>query len=872
MKNKKLLIILISVISVVCIAVASTIIGISCINNKNKDTAIVKFDVNIDLETNVIQQREIKKGRRVSQPKAFIKGDNPKNLNVYGWYTTKECTDSTRWDFKKGTVQGDMTLYAKWVELYDVTYYVNGEKHSSVQVFNGDKIEETAELVKGFKYLGSFADTQHTQKFDFTKPITKNTDIFVKRSPGIYLSDSVEEGLLSSGNLTDYLTAAFGTYTNGTEDGWVEEHVIESTGEKCTYVNFGFTPSIYPDGFVELSLNLDISQSQIIRITYKNLGHATKMTSYFTAMLDENTYSETGAWYNGNFCWPNWEGSGNAPIEIEHDMSEDDEWVTVDLNLYEVYKNGYSIWGTSPYLGALRIEVGYTNFGDDDWSNEMLIKSIEGLPYEIVVDDTAEVKAKMVNASDGELATAGSLLPTPAGINFVKDQGCVTSVKDNSQIFKTVDGILFHSENELALRGNAESTGFVAKVPSGRVVDLDNLTTLNVTLQNFGYAEEMIIYVYNEQGVRVKTTLEMGSKMHEPRTYVINLYGLYGLGGNFSKIEFVYNSIGVDNLILFKEVSFTEFVPYDTLGVNFNDKFCYGFVSNSNVEVTYDSDFAGILFDVKQSGAVITSPDKTYDATNEGYAYMSLKYFALTGSSISKVKVELKVNGEFKTPYVYEIDGKEGANAVQLPLVKGESGYVKAVRLTFEGTGKIILNELGYLANETSLPFYGSYEIIYNAHADWKGVANFYEYDSKEKKSTFIKGVTQPYLASSIYIGHSYMNAHLNAPHVTPNVKITGRTVVTFVYQNRTDTDKLGVHLSFDYTDTGAGDGSGLPVMQRHSLDIDSNMGDYEWSAISVVVEGADLAVYLDKYLAKVAFEFHGEQLSIRVISIDVEE
>lgn len=868
MKNKKLLIIIISAILGVCLAVGGVILGIKLAGN-NKETATVKFNVNTTYETNVIQDREIKIGRRVSQPKAFIKGDNPNNLNVYGWYTSKECTDSTRWDFKNGTVQGNMTLYAKWVELYDVTYHVNGEKHSSINVFNGDTIQETAELVKGFKYLGSFGDADHTQKFDFTKPITKNTDIFVKRSQGIYLSDSVEEGLLSSGTLTDYLTAAFGTYTNGTEDGWVEEHVIESTGEKCTYVNFGFTPSIYPDGFVELSLNLDISQSQIIRITYKNLGHATKLTSYFTAMLDENTYSETGAWYNGNFCWPNWVGSGNSPIDIEHDMSEDDEWVTVDLNLYEVYKNGYSIWGTSPYLGALRIEIGYTSLGDDDWSNEILIKSIEGIPYEIIVDDTQAVKSKMVNASDADLAAASSLLPTPTGINFVKDYNSEITVKENSQIFKTLEGVLFYSENEVALRGNEEATGFTVKVPDERVVDLDNLTTLNITLQNFGYADEMIIYVYNQQGVRVKTTLEMNTRMHETKLYTINLYGLYGLGGNFGKIEFVYNSVGVDNLILFEEISFSEFVPYDIVGINFNDKKCYGFDSTSAVEVAYDSDFAGLIFDVKQDGAVITSPDKSYDATNEGYSYISLKYFALPGSNVTKVKVELKVNGEFKTPYVYEIDG-EGVNVAQLPLVKGESGYVKAVRLTFEGTGQIILNELGYAVSETSLPFYGSYEAIYSANADWKGLENFYEYDTTEKKSTFIKGSNQPYLMSSIYIGFSQAAHYLNPPHTTKNVKITGRTVVTLIYQNTTDTAKIGISLAFDHDDYKPGDGSGLPVMVRHNLDIDSNMGEYEWSAISVVVEGSE--PYLNKYLAKVAFEFHGAQLSIRAIAINVEE
>ncbi|MBQ7373491.1 MAG: InlB B-repeat-containing protein [Clostridia bacterium] len=872
MRKKKLLIILISAVLAVVLAVAGTVVIVQLVNRTPADTAVVKFDVNTELETNVIQEREIKIGRRVSQPKAFIKGDNPTNLQVYGWYTTKDCKADSKWDFKNGRVSGNMTLYAKWVELYDVNYYVNGEMHSTVNVFNGDLLEETAELVKGYKYLGSFTDVEHTQQFDFTAPITKNTNVYVKRSQGIYLSDSVEENLLSSGTLTNYLTAACGSYPTGTEEGWVEEYVIESTGEKCTYVNFGFTP-IIPDGFVELSLNLDISQSQIIRITYKNLGPATEMTCYFTAMLDENTYSETGAWYNANFCWPNWAGSNSHPIAIESEMSEDDEWVTVDLNLYEVYKNGYSIWGTSPYLGALRIEVGYTNFGDDDWSNEMLIKSIEGVPHEIVVDDTDEIKDKMVSATDAELQSAGSSITINNGVSFVKDHANVSQVTKNAQVFKTTKGVLFFAENEVeARKTGGESAGFTITCPENRVIDMGNLTTLNVTLQNFGYAEELIVYVYNDQGVPVKATIEIAQKMPSKNVYTVNMYGLYGMEGKFEKVEFVYKAVGVDNLILFEDVYFTEFVPYDSVGINFNDKNSYGFESNQKVEVEFKSKDKGIQFNVLESGAVVASPDKSYDATNEGYAYIALKYNLPSNSNVTKVKVELKVDGEYRTPYEFELTVKgKVATTEAVALVQSESGFVKSVRLTFEGTGTVVLNEIIYTVNETSLPFYGSYKLVYEANNDWKGVENFYEYDSKEKKSTFIKGVNQPYLSSSIYIGFSQAATYLSTPHTTKNVLITGRTVVTLIYQNRTDTDEIGLHLSFDKDDYNPGDGSGLPVMQKHALDIDSNMGDYEWSAVSVVIEGADLATYLNKYLAKVAFEFHGEQISIRAISITVE-
>ena len=872
MKNKKLLIIIISAVLAVCLAVVGTIVIVK-LANSSSDTAVVKFDVNIDLETNVIQEREIKIGRRVSQPKAFITEENPTNLQVYGWYTTKECKEENKWDFKNGRVEGSMTLYAKWVELYDVDYYVNGEYNSTVNVFNGDLLEETADLVKGYKYLGSFTTEDYAQKFDFTKPITAKTNVYVKRSQGIYLSDSIEEGLLSSGNLTNYLTAACGSYPAGTEEGWVEEYVIESTGEKCTYVNFGYTPEI-PDGYVELSLNLDISESQIIKITYKNLGPAQTMTCYFTAMLDENTYSETGAWYNGNFCWPN--VKGNGPIDIESNMSEDDEWVTVELNLYEIYQNGYSIWGTSPFLGAIRFEVGHKNQNEDDWTNEMLIKSIEGVPHEIIVDDTDEIKQKMVSASDADLESAGSLLASvDNGISFVKDHAGLGEVSSNAQVFKTTKGMLFYAENEVDARESGEtSASFTIGVPQGREISLEDLTTLRVQLQNFGYAEQLIVYVYNNQNVPVKTTLDIASRMPESSEYVVNMYGLFGMEGTFSRIEFVYTSVGVDNLILFEKVYFTEFVAYDSVGINFNDKNCYGFETVENkVNVKFDVKNKGIEFDVKQTGAVITSPDVSYDATNEGYAYMALKYNKPATSGVTKVMVELKVGGIFKSVYEYELT-ESGKTVISqaIPLKLDESGYVKAVRLTFEGTGKIVLTELVYTVNETSLPFYNSYSKIYESFQDWKGNngANVYEYNQKEKISTFIKGPNMTALNSvSLYIGYSYSQT---SPHVTKSIKVTGKITVTLVYQNKTDTDKIDLALAFDPSDIGPCDGSGYSVYSQTGLDIDSNMGDYEWSAVSITVEGAALEEYLDAYFGKVYFTFLGDRLSVRAISITVEE
>lgn len=894
MKLKRLLMIVLATLSLSVLAVFGASCGTTGTQSESEqestvEEALIVFDLNTDMQTNVIREREIVIGRRISEPQALITGDNPNNLQVYGWYTSKECTEDTRWDFKKNKVSGDMTLYAKWVELYDVNYVVNGQLHSTVNVFNGDYIEESAEIVLGYKYLGSFADSAYTERFNFDEPITGNTNVYVQRSEGLYLSDYQEEGLLSSGSLTDYLIAGCGSYNpdDGTEEGWVENYVIEATGETCTYVNFGLNP-VWGDGYIELSLKLDISQSQILRLTFKNIGNASKINCYFTAMLADGSYSETGSFYTSNFNWPNYIGGpvGDA-FHIPSQMTETDEWIYVDFNLYEVYKNGYSIWGTSPYLGAIRIDSNYKNIDEDDWSNEMLIKSIEGIPYEIIVEDSDEAKDVLgyaMSTTEDEVIEAGELLEeNPNGIDFVKDYNSHSEdwIIGNAEVFPTTEGLLMYAENEVAAReSNNSSKGFTMLLPEDKFVSFEYLTTLNITLQNYGYQDELTLYVYNEEGVPVRTKLEINTRMFEFKTYSVNLYGLFGImkdditgkEHNFVKVEIAYNSRGVDNMICFKDITFTEFVPFDTVGLNFNDKFCYGFESNDSVEIEYNYKYRGTEFNVLTSGAVLTSPEKTYDATNEGYEYITLKGQLPEGSEVTSVKAELKVNGEFGTPYVFDIPEDASNLNIKLPLVKSERGYVKAVRLTFEGTGEIIIKELAYSVGETSLPFYGSYDSVYNSgHQDWKGAGNFYEYDSKEYKSTFIKNAVNNYLGFSIYIGYSAAEPYLNTPHTTKNVLITGRVVVTVVYQNKTAVSDIGIHLSFDDTDRAPGDGSRHDVYQNHGILIDSEMGDYEWSAVSVVLEGEDLQKYLNSYLAKVHFEFWGDEITIRAISIEVE-
>ena len=85
-------------------------------SSEEKKTGVVHFDLNTDFQTNSVKDKTVTLGKRVVEPSVYILEENPNNLHVYGWYTDKDFT--TKWDFKKDKVEGNMTLYARWVELF----------------------------------------------------------------------------------------------------------------------------------------------------------------------------------------------------------------------------------------------------------------------------------------------------------------------------------------------------------------------------------------------------------------------------------------------------------------------------------------------------------------------------------------------------------------------------------------------------------------------------------------------------------------------------------------------------------------------------------------------------------------------------------
>lgn len=119
----------------------------------------------------------VKKGNTVGVPA------EPTNdgYSFGGWYTDVNCT--TAYDFNT-SVNEDITLYAKWLAKYTVSFDTDGGSTVESQtVVTGNKATKPASnpTKDGYNFKGWYKDSAHTNEFDFENDtITENTTIYAR--------------------------------------------------------------------------------------------------------------------------------------------------------------------------------------------------------------------------------------------------------------------------------------------------------------------------------------------------------------------------------------------------------------------------------------------------------------------------------------------------------------------------------------------------------------------------------------------------------------------------------------------------------------------------------------------------------------------
>jgi uncharacterized repeat protein (TIGR02543 family) len=137
-------------------------------------------------------------------------------LSFGGWY--KEDTFTNRWIFETDTVTGDVTLYAKWIPTYTVTFNANGGTAVTAQTVaeGGTVTEPTAPANGGSLFGGWYSDTGLTQLWNFgTDTVTADMTLYARwfNLTAIQYRDMVS---LSGGTIAG--NAAYNAYNASDDD------------------------------------------------------------------------------------------------------------------------------------------------------------------------------------------------------------------------------------------------------------------------------------------------------------------------------------------------------------------------------------------------------------------------------------------------------------------------------------------------------------------------------------------------------------------------------------------------------------------------------------------------------------------------------
>ncbi|MCL1930906.1 MAG: InlB B-repeat-containing protein, partial [Treponema sp.] len=171
-------------------------------------------------------QQNIAYNGKVSEPPDLSKT----GYTFGGWY--KEATCINLWDFDTDTVTGNITLYAKWIENFTVTFDANGGTPAQVQqsIASGGKASKPDGIIKqGYAIEGWYKEEALINQWDFdTDTVTENIILYTKWIEAFTVTFNADGGnpapsqqsIAHGGKVTEPSVMSKTGYTFG---GWYKE-------------------------------------------------------------------------------------------------------------------------------------------------------------------------------------------------------------------------------------------------------------------------------------------------------------------------------------------------------------------------------------------------------------------------------------------------------------------------------------------------------------------------------------------------------------------------------------------------------------------------------------------------------------------------
>ena len=813
------------VLLVLCCALVAGTACVGCgksadTNGSNNESVVpnneitVKFDPCMEdyegLKTNTPLTQKLEKGDLVKEP-TIRAMENPNNYTCEGWYTSKDYT--TKWNFQTDKVQGSMTLYAKWVQACSVHYYLTdgetSELKRTVTVSKNGLAQKLDALAQGYELLGYYKDEALTQEFDFTSPILEETNVYIKRSPYIYL-----DAKFIAKNFT-------GVASNAGENGATFGGIEYVEEEDYVEVNFGYCPDVMDSHIIMQNIPLVINQSQKLEVTMKlpegndPLG---ALVLYVTSLYEDKSIAVfPGA--NEEMC---------ASVDLK--QIDDEGWVTATIDLGEKLYGGASIWANSTYLGLLRVQFQYAQpSADSNDTHSVYIKSIKGVEDDTYVgaedtfkDDTLE--------NDSEEVLNGAVSTVENGFSFPADRAEVKGGVVNGEAYNKEEGLLVYMPyrtpyNEVNLRPE-----------EGKDISLDENKVMKLRIKNLGYIPYLEIKFENTNGFSSSSIeVKLPSQMTDFETFAIDLSSVIGLGGTLKNVKIAANSKGIDNAYIIESIEFVEYIIEPVTGFDFNEVQDTDSITNQ-----YSPEYTMLGFEIKESGASFSKEYTQYAI--HGYDSLTLGYVNPEGG-VTKVNVTLTVD-ECDYTYVYDVAACDSIATIEKSL-EGV-GNVSKMTVSFEGTGTIYLDALT-LGLETGIDLTNK-EIVekYLSVDSWmKGM-----YDTTEGAAR----IDLPQAPAMLYLADAGFE----------NIKVGDNNKLYLIYQNRGEGNQPLTILLYG-ADTVNGS-INYGNYQVYYFDSVKNMAAGEWATVEI-----DLSDFAWEYINLVKLqnvEGSSEELYVRAVTL----
>ncbi len=176
------------------------------------------------------ETQTVEDGQTVTKPEYPAKD----GYRFIGWYTNEARTDE--YDFGSKVTE-NVTLYAKWVKTWTVTFDNNGTTTTET-IDNGLTVSEPEKPVReGYVFLGWFTDEACTVKYSFSTPVTADLTLYAgweKDAPIIPVLPAIigKPSLPSTGAASSFSDVSRSDwYYEGVKYVW-EEGLMNGTGSR----------------------------------------------------------------------------------------------------------------------------------------------------------------------------------------------------------------------------------------------------------------------------------------------------------------------------------------------------------------------------------------------------------------------------------------------------------------------------------------------------------------------------------------------------------------------------------------------------------------------------------------------------------------